>query len=816
MKPVTDGSAKGRQVNRTEAVALAAHLGAVPSVVFYPLLAGLYIAAGRLGLMLAVPPGYATAIFPPAGVAAAAALMSGGTSLPWIFLGSFLLNVWIGYDAVAAGTLTALAAALLIAAASTAQAALAGGVLRRALGYPAALDNGTDVLRFLLLSPACCLTSASLSVGGLWALGVVTSGEIVRSWLSWWSGDTLGVLIALPLMLVFLGEPRELWRARRRTVALPMLLFFGLFVAIFVRASAWENDQQMLEFRILSQQAVDRIRTRLEEQEVFLTQLERSFRRAAPVDRADFRVLAQGMLQRFPMLQAIEWAPRVARDGRQAFEAAQRGATPGFEIREAGAAGDLRRAGDRSEFYPVTFIEPLQGNERALGLDLASQPDRAAALKEAIATGAVSATPPIRLVQEQGHQSGLLLLKSVPQGPNGPGLVLVVIRVAAFIDPLLAGVRTTLNLRLVDTERQEALYDSLGAGAGVARYRQQFRFAARDYLAETAPTSVYLAEKRGWQSWMLLSAGILGTGLLGALLLLGTGYTHRIHAQVAERTRDLDDANRRLRLEMEERRNAEEALRQAQRMEAIGRLTGGIAHDFNNLLTVVSANAELLREATQHLPVQRHAAAILRAANRGERLTRQLLTFSRRQSLHPEAIDLRTRTDEIAEMLARTMNKNIEMTLDLPQGLWPVMIDPAEFDLAILNVAVNARDAMPNGGHFRVAARNATMAAGDSASEGLVGDFVALTLSDSGTGMSAEVQARAFDPYFTTKDVGAGSGLGLSQVYGFAKQSGGGAVLASLPGLGTSVTLFLPRAPSAGASADARAADFTPSAPPRD
>jgi CHASE domain len=203
----------------------------------------------------------------------------------------------------------------------------------------------------LLLTPLCCLTSATLSVGGLWALGVVTPGNLAASWVSWWVGDTLGVLVVLPLMLVFLGEPRALWRARLRPVALPMLLFFGLFVAIFIRGSAWENDEQMLEFRLVSQQALDKLRTRLEEQEVVLEQLERSFQRATPMSRTDFTVVAQSVLHRFAMVQAVEWAPRVGRDDRTAFETAQRAEVPGFEIRE----GRPGPAGTRDAFYPVTY-----------------------------------------------------------------------------------------------------------------------------------------------------------------------------------------------------------------------------------------------------------------------------------------------------------------------------------------------------------------------------------------------------------------------------------------------------------------------------
>ena len=804
-----------------ETGAVAGAPGNLRSTLFYPMLALSYVATGRLGLLLAVPPGYATAIFPPAGIAAAAMLTAGAASLPWIFLGSLILNFWIGYSAGGAKPGTALVAASLIAAASTAQAALTGWALKRAIGDPPALDNGGQLSRFLLLTPLCCLTSATLSLTGLLALGVVTQGDLAASWVAWWVGDTLGVLVVLPLMLVFLGEPRALWRARLRPVALPMLLFFGLFVAIFIRGSAWENDEQMLEFRLVSQQVLDKLRTRLEEQEVILEQLERSFQRATPMSRADFTAVAQSVLHRFPMVQAVEWAPRVGRDDRPAFEIAQRAEVPGFEIRAAGPID--RPDGKREAFYPVTYAEPAGANEAVLGLDLASDPDRHDAVEGALDSGKVSVTQPM----EPGRQARLLLLLAVRSGANGPGLVLVALRVGALVDPLLADIDATLHLRLIDAARRQTVYDGFSESTRPARYRQEFDFGLRHYVVETEPTPVYLAQKRGWQSWVLLAAGVLGTGLLGALLLLGTGYAHRIEALVEERTRDLATANRQLRVEIEERQNAETALRQVQRIEAIGRLTGGIAHDFNNLLTVVSANAELLSAGlldngpggeSGGEQVERRAAAILRAANRGQRLTRQLLAFSRQQTLRPESVDLRQRTGEIGEMLARTMRADIEMNLDLPEGLWPVVIDPAEFDLAILNVAANARDAMPNGGHFRVVAYNLAIGPGASPGDparvsigdGLAGDFVALTLADSGCGMPAEVLARAFEPYFTTKEVGAGSGLGLSQVYGFAKQSGGGAVLASVPGAGTSVTLFLPRAYIATAASEPAMPDSGP------
>jgi len=311
---------------------------------------------------------------------------------------------------------------------------------------------------------------------------------------------------------------------------------------------------------------------------------------------------------------------------------------------------------------------------------------------------------------------------------------------------------------------------------------------------ETAPTESYLAQHRSWQSWAVLVIGVFSTGLLGALLLLGTGYTRRIETVVDDRTRDLENVNRRLEIEIGEREQAEAALRQAQRMEAIGQLTGGIAHDFNNLLMVISGNAAMLNETAQGDSIRRRAIAITQAAERGERLTRQLLAFSRRQMLRPEPVDLRRHVDEIADMLSPALRPDIEVKVEMPGELWPVFVDFAEFQMALLNVGMNARDAMPESGRFRVGARNVTFDIGDPTSGGLVGDFVAVTLSDTGAGMTPEVVARAFEPYFTTKEIGLGSGLGLSQVDGFAQQSGGAASIASAIGKGTSITLFLPRA----------------------
>jgi len=241
-----------------------------------------------------------------------------------------------------------------------------------------------------------------------------------------------------------------------------------------------------------------------------------------------------------------------------------------------------------------------------------------------------------------------------------------------------------------------------------------------------------------------------------------------------------------------DQRLAETKLLQAQKMEAVGQLTGGVAHDFNNLLTVIQGNAELLGSGPDVDGSK--AQAILRASERGAELTHRLLAFSRQQPLHPRVIDLADLLIGISGMLERTLGETIEIKMKPAAGLWPVMADPGQLENALLNLAINGRDAMPGGGRLTFECTNAHLDETHAVEneDPLAGDYVVLAVSDTGTGMTAEVMEHAFEPFFTTKEVGEGSGLGLSMVYGFTKQSGGKADISS-EGPGTTVKLYLPR-----------------------
>jgi signal transduction histidine kinase/CheY-like chemotaxis protein len=266
-----------------------------------------------------------------------------------------------------------------------------------------------------------------------------------------------------------------------------------------------------------------------------------------------------------------------------------------------------------------------------------------------------------------------------------------------------------------------------------------------------------------------------------------------LEALVEDRTRALHGANAELIRQMAERARVEETLRQAQKLEAIGQLTGGVAHDFNNLLMVISGGLEMLRQRTDPARRERLMDSMQQAAQRGAALTKQLLAFSRRQDLRPEPLNVAWQIGGMRELLDRSLRGDVQVEFQFADDLWTVEADAGELELVILNLAVNARDAMPNGGTITVQAGNCR-ARGD---DGLDGDYVRLSVSDTGTGMTREVLAHVFEPFYTTKDIGKGSGLGLAQVHGFAIQSHGVVRIDSAVARGTTVNLYLPRSDKA-------------------
>jgi signal transduction histidine kinase/CheY-like chemotaxis protein/HAMP domain-containing protein len=246
-------------------------------------------------------------------------------------------------------------------------------------------------------------------------------------------------------------------------------------------------------------------------------------------------------------------------------------------------------------------------------------------------------------------------------------------------------------------------------------------------------------------------------------------------------------------LAVEARRQTEEQLHQSQKMESVGQLTGGVAHDFNNLLTVVSGNLELIEDATEIGKVRQYAAAARRAADRGAKLTTQLLAFSRRQKLHPKLVNPNDLISEFQGLIRQAIGGGCELRLRTDEGLWPCEIDPPLLETALLNLALNGRDAMLDGGILEIETQNVVLDE-ETVAGCAPGSYVRLSVKDTGCGMTPEIRDRVFEPFFTTKEVGKGTGLGLSMVYGFVRQSGGHVAIESAIGAGTTIALYLPKA----------------------
>ena len=288
--------------------------------------------------------------------------------------------------------------------------------------------------------------------------------------------------------------------------------------------------------------------------------------------------------------------------------------------------------------------------------------------------------------------------------------------------------------------------------------------------------------------------------IVGFCMFVTAWFALRRAKQEALALRDLRQATGKLEQEIERRERAEASLLQTQRLEAIGQLTGGIAHDFNNLLTVISGNLDLADRRSDLGSVRRLLKSVRYASERAASLTRQLLTFSRRHMLNPRTVDINGVLERTRVLIEHSIPENIRLEFDLQGDPYPARIDVSEFEAAMLNVVVNARDAMPGGGTLRFSVHDVVLGPDDGEANAprlKPGRHVEVRVEDTGCGMSPETLARVYEPFFTTKEVGKGTGLGLSQVYGFVQQSGGSISIRSEPGCGTRVSMFLPRSSEA-------------------
>ncbi|MBB6340284.1 PAS domain S-box-containing protein [Pseudomonas fluvialis] len=509
-----------------------------------------YILAGRLALLLAIPPGFATAIFPPMGIGLAATLLWGYRLLPGVLIGSTLLNLSIA-PALDAG---ALQIALGIASGSTLACALGAWLIRRHVGFPDSLTGERSIFLTLLLGgPLACLLSAGLGSGSLLFNGVITAAQWPTSAWTWWVGDSIGVLIALPLTLIVFAKPRALWRNRLTSVGLPLLAGCALVVLIFLRASQVEQNELRLRFHEQAKLMLASIQLSLQQQALALRSIERLFVASERVDRRDFTHFARPLRSSLPGLHALSWNPWIEASERAAFEQT----LTGYPIRQRDSDGQLNPAPSRDFYVPIAFIEPVSDESRTLGVDIYYDPIRREALDRARDSGQLSMTAPITLVQDDQPRPGMLVFQPVYQTGSVPptvqarrqqlrGFAVAVLRANELIRHSLAAYpEDGYQLQVLDMTSvpsvkllgPESL--SLPTYAESLTWRDTLKIGGRQLQISIAPSESFLLRQHSLQSWTVLAGGLLLCSLLGGFLLSISGRAEQIRQQVRQRTLEL-------------------------------------------------------------------------------------------------------------------------------------------------------------------------------------------------------------------------------------------------------------------------------------
>lgn len=499
-------------------------------IIYILIIAVFYVILGKLAMALATPGGYATAIFPPSGLALVAILMLGRTIWPGVWLGSLALNLWIGSTPENWFSETSILVAAGIATGSLLQAIMGARLAGREGREGALLLSSSDVFRFLTMGgPIACLAAASMGTFVLYLSHTISTDKIFMTWFTWWIGDTIGVLIFAPMVLMYWPREGQLGGKARLKVVLPV---FSAIAIVTVMVSKVDQGQKTRLKELFDRQAKESLRPYLAEihhYEGALNSLATYVESTPNLDPEAFRRFVKGIYGITPVFRALSWCPRVEAAKLAQFETSQTlslGAS--FRITESGPDRVQRPVGRRHHYYPITFIEPMSLNRGALGFDLASEPIRSQFIARVADRKGVVASQPIEPVQFPGEGKAILLGQSV-RGPDGEvrGVVTAVVMLASLTHPLSTEAkRLNLAACLMDVSGKDSQGQILAwttpvnpKGSRDLTSTISVPWAGRTYAASFLPTDVFLAQINPWQTWALLASGLLLASMLEAALL---------------------------------------------------------------------------------------------------------------------------------------------------------------------------------------------------------------------------------------------------------------------------------------------------------
>ena len=558
------------------------------------LIAVAYCVAGRLGQLLAVEPNYAAAVWPASGVALAGLLLLGYRVWPGLFLGAMIVNGWtsIAFAENFEAARTAVLVTAVISIGVTLQAVAGRLLIERVIGYPNSLTRDRDILGFLGLGgPVACSIGATWGVFTLHWAGTLEASQLALNWWTWWVGDVVGVLLFAPTVLILFARPRDTWRSRRLSVALPLFVAFVATTIGYIYVQRSEQARTRLQFERRADHAFQDIQDQIAGHLDAVHSIKGFYAGSATVERDEFSIFSRHMLPRHPGIQALSWLPRVPRQRRADFDSrARQEGLAEFGFTERDVDGRLVEVGERDEYFPVFFIEPLSSNEAAVGFDVASHPERKRAMDAACDSGQQVATAPITLVQETADQAGFLVFDPIYDGDMSNaitaerrralrGYVSGVFRAGDMVEAALRSefqsdylltirdLRADLDRRIIysNDERPSPHKGNEVSPllVGFVGWSKTLSVGGRDWHVEFVPTAGFLAAQSNRHTWLVLASGRTFTGLLGTLLLVLAGRAARVEELVAYRTEELSEANGELEQEVTRREQIEHALSEA-------------------------------------------------------------------------------------------------------------------------------------------------------------------------------------------------------------------------------------------------------------
>ncbi|WP_028456128.1 ATP-binding protein [Chitinilyticum litopenaei] len=778
----------------------------------HPLLHGvllglLLFVTGRLSLQLAIPPGVASPIWPPAGIAMAGMLVLGWRAIPFVFLASCLLNYVNG---IAPGQywngLLALQAAA-IAFGSTLQTALAVLLCRRWVNrdqtIPALAKPG-EVLRFFLLCGAlACIIAPTVGVGSLVALGAMPFNQAAQSWLAWWLGDALGVIVVCPLMLCLMARQHEAWRGRLSTVAVPLLVTVLLLVAVTATVLHTEQARLQRQFDIYAETLTDHFYDELTHVLASQRQLADLFRTPDFVSKQQFSLYTLGVLQRQPEIRSIFWAPRIAAAQREQAEmlARQQG-LPDYRILEPGQTGP-RPAALRSYYDPVWYIEPLEHFAGELGQDQSAGAVRRQALAQSHRRQQLTASARLQLPDAPAW--GVLIVQPVdsPLGAGQPlqrGMLGSLLNIDLFLERSLSKLQrpdvpfSVLDLSApAETRLLSGLPEQAWPRSTLRNWQQSVSIGERSWQMVVLPTRDYVARESSWLPWVVLTTGLIFTALLTLFLLTLSARTALIAAAVEASTAELADSNRLLLEENLLRQQTEAQLRAAAREAqaanvAKSQFLANMSHEIRTPMNGVVGMAQLLgdselsHEQREQVLTLRHSAESLLV------IINDILDYSKIEAgklqLVPSPFEPEALVREVMALYQpQAEAAQVGLALQTQSALPVLLGDPVRVRQIVGNLLSNGIK-FSHGGQV-----NITL--GLEADGGWL-----IRISDTGIGMNAEVLQQLFAPFYqaeagSTRRFG-GTGLGLSISKSLVEMMGGRIEVSSTPGAGATFEVRLP------------------------